>query len=89
MTNAELEIGQIVKSKQGRDKGKVYIVIEILSGDYVLLADGDTRKINNPKKKKNKHLMVYNSKINDIIEKLKQESLDDFFIKKSLAPFKS
>lgn len=88
MTTAEVEIGQIVKSKQGRDKGKIYIVIEVLSGDYVLLLDGYTRKINNPKKKKIKHLMVYNSKINDIIEKLKQESLDDFFIKKSLAPFK-
>lgn len=88
MTAAEVEIGQIVKSKQGRDKGKIYTVIEIISEDYFLLVDGDTRKINNPKKKKNKHLMVYNSKINDIIEKLKQESLDDFFIKKSLAPFK-
>lgn len=88
MTDARVEIGQIVKSKRGRDMGKIFVVIEIVSEDYVLLSDGDTRKIKKPKKKKIKHLMVYNSKINDIIEKLKQEKLDDFFIKKSLAPFK-
>lgn len=88
MITATVDIGQVVKSVQGRDKGKLFLIFKVLSSDYVLLVDGETRKINNPKKKKIKHLMVYKQKNNDIIEKLKQEKLDDFFIKKSLAPFK-
>jgi ribosomal protein L14E/L6E/L27E len=88
MVTENMDIGQIVKSTQGRDKGQFFVVLKILSDDYVLIANGKTRKINNPKKKKIKHLMVYNRQINDIIEKLNQERLDDFFIKKSLAPFK-
>ncbi|MGX8797187.1 RNA-binding protein [Fusibacter sp. JL298sf-3] len=52
----ELEIGQFVKSKSGRDKDKVFIVIEILDDFYVHLVDGDVRKLEKPKKKKVKHL---------------------------------
>ena len=53
-----MEIGKIVKSKQGRDKGKVYVVYEIVDNDFVKLVNGDTRKIDNPKKKRVKHLDV-------------------------------
>ena len=44
--------GQIVKSKSGRDKGDVFFVVEVIDDDYVLIADGDRRKSENPKKKK-------------------------------------
>lgn len=44
--------GQIVKSKSGRDKGDVFFVVEVIDDDYVLIADGDRRKSENPKRKK-------------------------------------
>lgn len=52
----ELEIGQIVKSRSGRDKDKVFMVLAIVDEQHVLIVDGDLRKLSNPKKKKVKHL---------------------------------
>jgi ribosomal protein L14E/L6E/L27E len=49
-----------VKSKAGRDKDRVFIIIEIIDELYVLIADGDLRKVEKPKKKKIKHLSKYN-----------------------------
>ena len=48
----ELSAGDIVYSKAGRDKDKFFIVLEVLDSDYVLLADGGTRGVDKPKKKK-------------------------------------
>ena len=64
--------GQIVKSKSGRDKGDVFFVVEVIDDDYVLIADGDRRKSENPKKKKVKHLQPYNRINNNVAEKLAQ-----------------
>ena len=63
----QLSIGQIVKSRAGRDKGGVFLVYEIVDNEYVLLVDGKLRKIDNPKKKKQKHLTVYNTVLSDLI----------------------
>lgn len=49
-------IGKLVFSKAGRDKGYPYIIIEVINEDYVYLANGNTKKIEMPKKKKVKHL---------------------------------
>lgn len=57
MLNADgLNVGQMVCSTLGRDKGKVYVVIGLAEKNRLLLADGRTRKIENPKKKNIKHL---------------------------------
>lgn len=69
LTN-DLEIGQIVKSKFGRDKGKLFIIYEIVDDQYVKLVDGDLRKLENPKLKKVKHLTIYNTVLVEIKEKL-------------------
>ena len=47
--------GDIVKAMTGRDKGKYFLVI-FLDGDMAYIVDGKTRKVDNPKKKNNKHL---------------------------------
>ncbi|MCI8302037.1 MAG: hypothetical protein HFF68_04670 [Oscillospiraceae bacterium] len=44
----------IVKSAAGRDKGKLFFVLEA-EEDFLLLADGKTRKLESPKRKKRKH----------------------------------
>lgn len=48
--------GRVVLSTQGRDEGRYFIVLEVIDEDFVLMADGLTRKIDRPKKKKVKHL---------------------------------
>jgi ribosomal protein L14E/L6E/L27E len=67
-STGELCLGQIVSSKAGRDKDKVFAVVGIIDDKYVLIADGDLRKIENPKKKKVKHLQKYNT-INEELKK--------------------
>lgn len=54
-----ISIGQIVHSRAGRDKDRFFIVLSLVNEEYVLVADGDLRKINNPKKKKLKHLALH------------------------------
>lgn len=56
----EVTIGQLVKSKAGRDKDRVFVVIDIIDELYVIIADGDLRKAEKAKKKKIKHLSKYN-----------------------------
>lgn len=51
-----IEPGQLVISKAGRDKGKKFVVIKIIDQDHVLISDGDLRKVEKPKKKKLKHI---------------------------------
>ena len=56
----DIKIGQIVISKAGRDKGMVFVVVEIKDDNHVLLADGKTRRLLKPKLKKLKHLQPTN-----------------------------
>jgi len=51
--------GQIVFSKQGRDKGLAMIVVDV-DGDYVFLVDGRFRLLAKPKRKKIKHVQITN-----------------------------
>ena len=51
-----LEIGRAVVSTQGHDKGRAFLIIELIDEHQVLIADGDTHKLAKPKKKHTKHL---------------------------------
>ncbi len=86
--NIQLSIGQIVKSRAGRDKGGVFLVYELVDNEYVLLVDGKLRKIDNPKKKKQKHLTVYNTVLSDLIYRKDNDiKITNSYIRKLLAPF--
>ena len=50
--------GQLALSLAGRDKNRVLMIVEQLDENYVLIADGQLRKIDNPKRKKLKHLKL-------------------------------
>ena len=60
-------IGKVVLSKAGRDKNHLYTVIGIINSEYILLANGDTKTLDKPKKKKVKHLSFL-SEVNDEIK---------------------
>ncbi len=57
MNMEQFQIGRVVLAKAGRDKGKAFIIIQRLDDEYVLIADGVGRRIEQPKKKKLKHLI--------------------------------
>jgi len=72
----ELRLGQLVFSKAGRDKGKVFLVVSIASSPFVYVADGEMRRIEKPKKKNVRHLHNTGIVSEPIAYKLKQgESL--------------
>ena len=84
----DIKIGQIVKSKAGRDKGRIFIVCNVADEQNVLVCDGDLRKLDSPKKKKIKHLMIYNTVLTEFAFKLLcNENLDDAYVRKLLEPF--
>ena len=56
MERLMMEPGRVVLSTQGRDEGRYFIVLQVIDENFVLMADGLTRKIDHPKKKKVKHL---------------------------------
>ncbi len=56
------QLGQLVFSTSGRDRGRHYLVVG-LAGDRVLVADGSSRKLDQPKKKNPAHLK--NRKLRD------------------------
>lgn len=54
-------IGKVVLSKAGRDRDHLYVIVRQVDNNYVLLANGDTKLIDMPKKKKIKHLSILES----------------------------
>lgn len=80
--SCDLQIGQIVKSKSGRDKGECFIVFDVVDENYVLLVDGKLRKIANPKKKKLKHLQQYKIIIDNFDELKKEHEFNDALVRR-------
>ncbi len=67
----EIKVGSIVRSKAGRDKGDFFIVLA-MDGNYVYMANGELRKVDQPKKKKLKHLQGTEEVSEFIVNKLAQ-----------------
>ena len=75
------EKGMLAKSLAGHDEGKIYVILKE-EDTYVYLIDGDIRKLDNPKKKKKKHVQLIRKK-NEI------EEADDVKIKRILKVYKN
>lgn len=85
MSQVEIQIGQVVKSIMGRDKGRNFIVVGIVDKDHLLISDGQLRKLSSPKKKKLKHIAKYNVISEDIKEAiLSGRKINNAFIRKEL-----
>ncbi|MTI71173.1 MAG: hypothetical protein FH751_13065 [Firmicutes bacterium] len=85
----EITVGQIVKSKAGRDRGRIFIVMDIIDDKFVMIADGDYRKLDNKKKKKIKHLVIYKKVIKEIKDRIEgSEKFNNAYVRKLLAPYK-
>ena len=56
MSKPPFQCGRLVISTQGRDSGRPFIILSMVDEGFALIADGDLRKVERPKKKKTKHL---------------------------------
>lgn len=52
------QLGQVVRITRGREVGQYAVVIKILDNRFVLLADGEKRKYDRPKKKNLHHIAL-------------------------------
>ncbi len=52
----DYNIGRLVLSTQGRDKGKIYVIIGMCENGFLLVADGNQRVVERPKRKNPKHV---------------------------------
>ncbi len=78
-------LGRIVYSKKGRDAGKTFVVVKEINDQYVIVADGDLRKIDNPKLKNIRHLQLTNLVAEELAEILsKGEIPADHLIRKTI-----
>ena len=77
--------GRVVLSTQGRDAGRYFIVLEVMDDQFVLMADGLTRKLDHPKKKKIKHLRMKPIVVNVDGATLPNKHLQDSDLRTALA----
>ena len=77
--------GRVVLSTQGRDEGRYFVVLEVIDENFVLMADGLTRKVDHPKKKKVKHLRPKPILVEVDGAKLTNKHLQDSDLRNALA----
>jgi large subunit ribosomal protein L14e len=79
------QLGRVVVSTQGHDRGQRFLVVGIVDERYVLISDGDTRKLDHPKKKQLKHLRAEPGLASDLEEAIRaQKQTANSAIRKAL-----
>lgn len=85
----DVSLGQVVYSIAGRDAGRIFVVVEKIDDNNVLVSDGDLRLIEKAKKKKTKHIKVTEKVILPLNEKFKTgERVSNSEIRKAIAQLK-
>lgn len=83
----EIDKSSLVVSKAGRDRGQLFYVIDA-DEQYVYLADGKSRRLEKPKRKKRKHIEQIPRTESRIAEKIRNgEKVLNSELRKELASF--
>ena len=53
-------VGAYTISKNGHDKGEIYVITAIIDDKFVLVANGENRPLAKPKRKNIRHLCITN-----------------------------
>lgn len=72
MSDKTVQVGRLVCSTRGRDSGRFYLVVGIENETKVRVADGEGRKVENPKKKNIKHLKFYDIVAQEVVDKVRK-----------------
>ena len=84
----EIQKSDIVRSDAGRDKGKLFVVLAV-EGEILLLADGKSRKVEAPKRKKRRHVLFVASEQTRLSDKLKsEEKVTNSELRRTLAAYR-
>lgn len=88
MGSVGIEVGTVVTSKAGRDRGQYYLVIKGIDETTVLVADGVRRTVAHPKRKNKKHLDIHLRPDTEIKHKLlKRQRISDVEVRELLQSF--
>ena len=83
----EVDKSSLIVSKAGRDQGQLFYVIDA-DEQYVYLADGKSRRLEKPKRKKRKHIEQIPRTESRIAEKIRNgEKVLNSDLRKELASF--
>ena len=81
--------GDVVRSAAGHDKGLLFLVVKE-EGDFLWLADGKSRKLETPKKKRRKHVVSAGFWTHPVAGRMKDgEPVLDSEIRRALAAFQN
>lgn len=81
----DIEKACVVRSAAGRDKGKLFFVLQT-EGEFLLLADGKVRRLEAPKRKKRRHVEAVEAPETRVAEKIKSgEKLNNSELRRTLA----
>ncbi|GAX89298.1 KOW domain-containing RNA-binding protein [Effusibacillus lacus] len=65
-------LGQIVEVIKGRETGQYAIIVGLLNERFVLLADGDKRKFDQPKRKNLQHIRFTGEMAMEVFESIQE-----------------
>ena len=83
----EIARSDIVRSIAGRDQGKLFFVVDT-DGEFLMLADGKTRRLENPKRKKRKHTEFVDRVDCRVSEKIRsEEKVTNSELRRTLAAY--
>jgi len=66
------EIGRIVKVLRGKDGGGYAVIIALIDERFVLIADGDKRRFDEPKKKNVMHLLMEPAVSHEVADSMRE-----------------
>lgn len=65
-----IEVGSVVRSLAGRDQGRLFVVIQEVDSDFVMIANGKLRGMDRLKKKRRKHLKATGAVVEELRSRL-------------------
>ena len=83
----DARVGSVCLSIAGHDEGSTVVIVAGLDNNYVLVADGKTRKIISPKKKKMRHLNMISRLSDKDTEIIRANMANDSCLRKMIASF--
>lgn len=84
----EIAKSNIVRSSAGRDRGKLFCVMRV-EGEYLLLADGKSRRVESPKRKKRRHVLFIADDDTRLSRKIKgEEKITNSELRRALAEYR-
>lgn len=80
--------GNIVQSIAGRDQGDMFFVLKV-EGEFLLLADGRSRRVEKPKRKKSRHVQFAAAEDIRVSQKIESgEKITNSELRRALAAYR-